>query len=688
MIEENYKKAVNYEYGLDVKKDYREALKYYKLASKENSHARKKVIYSHFSVIEAILLLIVLIMGIIIDLKITFPWVGLFLIGISFTGITLFYMKKYWILTGYANILNTVILFLALVVILPYSVIKPYLNGITWIPVVLLFSAAIFIFLSALVLFFVDRNKTLLVVSIIGFLMLMGSIISFGIKTPDKLFNFKKVDEGIVITGYRSSGKKLKIPNKISGYDVVGIDDNAFSEWQFEEVILNNKLKYLGSYAFKNNRALKKIVIPDGVVLGYGVFSGNHSLEEIVLPSDLKKIPYALCSGCFSLNEVEIPSSVTIIQEEAFMNTGLTKIKLPENLVYLGGDAFSQTKIETLNLPNSLEYLGKLSNMPFLKSFNFPTSLNALPSGFLLGNKEIKELVIPFHIKYIGSYAFSKTNLETVVLHDEIFYEEGLFFQAEHLKQFTFPRSMDYIPKEMFSFSGIEEVCIPKFINSVGINAFAYAKSLKTLTLEEGVKLLESGAFMYTESLTSVEIPESVIMMGSDLFKGAAKLESIKIPSHTTKIPDRFLEDAYLLREINLVDNIKVIGKAGLKNTSLTSVILPKELETIEDYGFFGNKKLISVTFNDKLKTIKTHSFGSNTSLKILDFPLSLEKIDDYSFNGCNNLEYVSIKENVKMVGYWAFRSNPNMIIYITNNSYIDDWSREWNPFSAQILQN
>ena len=93
-------------------------------------------------------------MGIIIDLKITFPWVGLFLIGISFTGITLFYMKKYWILTGYANILNTVILFLALVVILPYSVIKPYLNGITWIPVVLLFSAAIFIFLSALVLFF------------------------------------------------------------------------------------------------------------------------------------------------------------------------------------------------------------------------------------------------------------------------------------------------------------------------------------------------------------------------------------------------------------------------------------------------------------------------------------------------------------------------------------------------------
>ena len=45
--------------------------------------------------------------------------------------------------------------------------------------------------------------------------------------------------------------EKLKIPNKISGYDVVGIDDNAFSEWQFEEVILNNKLKYLGSYALK-----------------------------------------------------------------------------------------------------------------------------------------------------------------------------------------------------------------------------------------------------------------------------------------------------------------------------------------------------------------------------------------------------------------------------------------------------
>ena len=39
----------------------------------------------------------------------------------------------------------------------------------------------------------------------------------------------------------------------------------------------------------------------------------------------------------------------------------------------------------------------------------------------------------------------------------------------------------------------------------------------------------------------------------------------------------------------------------------------------------FGNKKLISVTFNDKLKTIKTHSFGSNTS-KNIRFSLSLEK--------------------------------------------------------------
>lgn len=76
-------------------------------------------------------------------------------------------------------------------------------------------------------------------------MLLIGTIVSFNIDTPDKLYSFVKVEDGIEITGYRQNATKIKIPNKINGYDVVSIANEAFAERQFEEVILNSNLKII-----------------------------------------------------------------------------------------------------------------------------------------------------------------------------------------------------------------------------------------------------------------------------------------------------------------------------------------------------------------------------------------------------------------------------------------------------------
>ena len=686
MEQTNYKKAVKYEYGLEGEKDYQKALSYYKLALLENPHAKTKVKYSHFSIIEAIVLVILLITGIMIDIKMLFPWFGLFLIGSGFSIVTLFFIKKYWILTGYANILNLVILFVGLVLIMPYSVIKPYLNGITWIPVVLLFTVSVFVAFSTLVLYFSDREKIFLLTSVISFIMLFGSLISFAIKTPDKLYTFKKVEDGIEITGYRSNENRIRIPEKISGYDVVSIGDQAFSEWQFEAVILNSKLKRIGRFAFRNNRALKEIKIPDGVSIGAGAFASNLGLETLKLPSDLEVIPFALCDNCPSLETIEIPKTVTEIHDFAFRGTKLTEVALPNNLLYFGNEVFGLTTIESLTFPESLVTLGRLSNMTELLTFNLPLNISTLPYNFLHGNRRIKQLIIPDQIKYIDSYAFSNTQIETITLHDEITYGEGLFYQATQLKTFDFPLSMTFIPKSMFSFSGVESIVIPSHINHIGINAFAYARQLTDLVINPGVKSIETGAFMYTEALLEVVLPETVISISRELFRNATSLKKVTLPSQLTAIPDRLFEDAYHLTTVNLSDNIKTIGKNSFKNTAITHMTLPKALEIIDDYAFFGASQLETVIFNENLKTIKTHSFGSASALKEVNLPTSLITIEDYSFNGANSLEKVYIKGNVEMVGYWAFRANETMIIYIDNNPYMALWSAFWNPLNAQVI--
>lgn len=94
MEDKNYKKGVAHEFGLDVPRDYKKALEYYKLATEETPHARRKIKYSNFSIVETIILLVILITGIIVDSLMTFPWVGLFIIGIGFTIVSMFYLKN------------------------------------------------------------------------------------------------------------------------------------------------------------------------------------------------------------------------------------------------------------------------------------------------------------------------------------------------------------------------------------------------------------------------------------------------------------------------------------------------------------------------------------------------------------------------------------------------------------------
>ncbi|HHT82372.1 MAG TPA: leucine-rich repeat protein [Acholeplasmataceae bacterium] len=686
MEDKNYKKGVAHEFGLDVPRDYKKALEYYKLATEETPHARRKIKYSNFSIVETIILLVILITGIIVDSLMTFPWVGLFIIGMGFTIVSIFYLKKYWILNGYAYILNISIFFIGLGLITPYSVIKPYLNGITWIPVVLLFSVSLFFAFSTLILFFIDKNKIYLAASIISFLLLIGTIVSFNIDTPDKLYSFVKVEDGIEITGYRQNATKIKIPNKINGYDVVSIANEAFAERQFEEVILNSNLKRIGANAFKNNRVLTSIEIPDGVTLYYGVFAGNHSLVDVKLPSDLEVIPISLFEGCISLETIDIPNSVTTIYHKAFRQTKLKNIDIPNSVQIIGNNVFTETQIKELNLPEELIYLGTLSGMSYLETFNFPKNMTEIPARFLESNKTIKHLEIPERITHIGEYAFTNTNIETLIIPNTTTFDEGLFFQSKQLKAFTIPSSMTSIPKNTFAFSGLETIHIPSTINYIGINAFGYARNLHTVTFEEGVKSIESGAFMFTESLREITIPESVITLGSEMFKGASKLERVTVPSHTIAIPDRFLEDAYSMKYFNFANSIKTIGASSFKNNAFTSVTLPESLQVIDDYAFFGNKQLQNITFNNNLRVIKTHSFGSNTSLKVLDFPISLISIDDYSFNGCSNIETIYLKQNVEIVGYWAFKTNKTMTVYIICNPYHSNWSLYWNPYGATVI--
>ena len=95
-------------------------------------------------------------------------------------------------------------------------------------------------------------------------------------------------------------GYSMDIPEKIDGYDV----------------------EYVNEEAFKADKALKCITIPDPVdELGSGAFASCSNLDSVYMGSGLKTIGSGAFEDCSALSNVKLPYAVENIGEDAFAGT-------------------------------------------------------------------------------------------------------------------------------------------------------------------------------------------------------------------------------------------------------------------------------------------------------------------------------------------------------------------------------
>ena len=83
----------------------------------------------------------------------------------------------------------------------------------------------------------------------------------------------------------------------------------------------------IGMYMFLGVRALKTILLPNGVTsIGGDVFNGCTSLTTISIPDGVTSIGDYAFNGCTSLTTISIPGSVTWIGKAAFRYSGIGAI--------------------------------------------------------------------------------------------------------------------------------------------------------------------------------------------------------------------------------------------------------------------------------------------------------------------------------------------------------------------------
>lgn len=127
--------------------------------------------------------------------------------------------------------------------------------------------------------------------------------------------------------------EELYIPDEINGYTVSGIN----------------------SYAFAGCISVKKIVIPDTVLMiNDGAFMSCTVLEEVYIGNSITSIPDDCFFACPSLKTVHLPDMVEFIGNEAFFGCSELDLYIPEKVSYIGNDALGKHIDPHLNVTVSI----------------------------------------------------------------------------------------------------------------------------------------------------------------------------------------------------------------------------------------------------------------------------------------------------------------------------------------------
>jgi uncharacterized repeat protein (TIGR02543 family) len=179
-------------------------------------------------------------------------------------------------------------------------------------------------------------------------------------------------------------------------------------------------------------------------------------------------------SGCKGLTSVVIPSSVTIIEGNAFYDcTGLMSIEVDGSNRFfssVNGVLFDKDKTKILQYP-----IGKNG------AYQIPGSVTSIRGHAFYGCTGLTSVTIPNSVTSIGYAAFSGC-------------------------------------------AGLTSVTIPSSITSIAAYAFSGCTGLTSLTIPNSVTSIEKVAFSGCKGLTSVTIPSSVTLIEGNVFSGCTGL--------------------------------------------------------------------------------------------------------------------------------------------------------------------
>lgn len=305
--------------------------------------------------------------------------------------------------------------------------------------------------------------------------------------------------------------------------------------------------------------------------------------------------------------------------------------------------------------------------------FTFFTAPTALAEDDVLVSGDFEYYISPetAHEDYRGTVVITKYlgNDAEVVIPSEIdgktvtLIDADAFRNNEKLKSVKLPDTLIGIGVEAFAFcKSLESVNIPEGIKDFS-PAFRGCEMLKSIVIPEGIERIEQGMFWNCISLENVTLPNSLKIIDGGSFENCTSLKTITLPNGIIEIGANAFGGCTALSEISIPESVMYIGASAFANTAFYNDAENWENGVLYSDGCLIDSKREEIkgeySVKEGTRIIADQAFLRATGLETLKLPEGLKVIGDAAFNECTSLKTVEMQGGLETIGLSAFRECP-----------------------------
>lgn len=305
-------------------------------------------------------------------------------------------------------------------------------------------------------------------------------------------------------------------------------------------------------------------------------------------------------------------------------------------VVALYDNRYNQNKVRTLTLPRTLRHINDngLSDYRAITDLEIPANVERMGNYIVYNCPQLQRIKVNAEVPpTLGS------------LGDDSYYEDG--YRAYRYLRIVIPRESFHAYRLVSAWNTDYNVLIGGDEGITVNTGKIAAGDLGHVVVEEAGYLQEVNKLIIEGELNSDDwskIKQMTNLTELDLSKALID-----------EIPSEAFKGRWAIDKVVLPPTLKKIGGYAFQRTSLTSVNIPDNVETIEDNAFGRAKQLQEVHLPDSLTSLGEGAFEYCKSLHSVKIPAKIKEIPGYALRYCNSLQSVELHDSITSIGYEAF---------------------------------